>query len=672
MEEQNFKLYFREIIYRNPSAKKTSVCGVFSYEALNVEEAQLGNLYIVGKISNLPPKKHKSFDFLLTVLASAIKRDFYADPRKDTLEALESALQGANIYLADFTKRGHDEWMGNLDFTCLVFTQNNIHIGQTGNMLVYLLRGQMITNIARKFSILQKTDPIKTFSNIASGTLEENDRLIISTDDILGLATAQKIKEMNIDSDSEIFYDFVKETLENQTKNKRPKEETENKEQINSLACLILDAKTKPPLKERKTKIKKERSVIGNVDLQKLAGSYMKKTVNLLKADFTDSRPSRLITFLHRYSILNYLLALFLVISIVLSPYIVKKIDYETKINRIEVLAERISELTKRSEIALAYQDQTSAQTMLQEADGLTANIDSLLIGLPQTARKKVIDNFQPIKDNLDLQENTINNVVVINNPEEISDLSKNTYSFNPQGMLIAGNIIYLFEISSGFIDKINLDSSTPALNLLSSKETFKLGTVIGDSIYLLADPEKVYVFGQNPAPEIYLVNPNLENTLNIKDMTAFNNNIYFLDAQKQTIWKYVPSETILNGSNWLKGEVDPELADAQSIAIDGSVYVCKANGTILEYLQGQKVREIKPRVSPPLNSGAGLFTGEEMKNLYILDRTNKRIIAVNKKDNFTTQYISESFVSPKDFWVTTDENFVFLLDGSKIYKLPI
>src|SRR4030043_1183889 len=100
MEQSRLNLYFREIIYHHLLAKKDSVCGVFSYEALNVEEIGLGNLYIVGKISNLPPKKHKSFDFLLTLLASAIKREFYADHRRTTIEALESALQSANMYLA--------------------------------------------------------------------------------------------------------------------------------------------------------------------------------------------------------------------------------------------------------------------------------------------------------------------------------------------------------------------------------------------------------------------------------------------------------------------------------------------------------------------------------------------------------------------------------------------
>jgi len=74
--DNHLNLYFREIIYNNPSSRKKSVCGVFSYEALNIEEAKLGNLYLVGKISNLSEKKHKNFEFLLNLLVSVIKREF--------------------------------------------------------------------------------------------------------------------------------------------------------------------------------------------------------------------------------------------------------------------------------------------------------------------------------------------------------------------------------------------------------------------------------------------------------------------------------------------------------------------------------------------------------------------------------------------------------------------
>jgi len=667
MEQPRLNLYFREIVYHGPSTKKDSVCGVFSYEALNVEDAKLGNLYLVGKIHDLPPKKHKNFDFLLALLASAIKREFYADPRKNTLEALESALQSANIYLDDFTKRGHKEWLGNLDFTCLAFSRNNIHIGQTGNMLVYLLRGQTLSNIAKKFATTQKTShPLKTFSNIASGILEENDKLIIATPDILEVIPNSKIKELFSGPSTEQLYEFIKENLEKESKNKTS--------DICSLACLLLEAKTKTPTAERKTIPLKEIPKITFLDLEKLFNSHSDKLNRILKDKIpVSSKLFNPINAILKSKIPHYLLSLLLVSTILLSPYLVQKINYEIKLHKINNLIKRLDETIGKSELSLVYQNQTNAQALLQQANALMVTADYLLSQLPEIVKEKTSQTIEVIQKDLDNQQNSINNVVNINEPEEIADLSKNSFSFNPQGILKLENFLYFYELNSGFLYNINLDNiEDHTLVFLSSKDTFKFGAIRDNAIVLLSNPEKIYIYGKSDNYNTYLLKPTLENTLDIKDMTSYQGNLYFLNTTKLNVLKYTPQESVLNGTNWLNKDQDPELANAQSLAIDGSIYVSRADGTIIEYRQGKKAREIKPKLSPPLAGGSQLFTSGEMKNLYILDQINKRIIAFNKKDDFTTQYISSKFDSLKDFWVSQDEKTIYILNGSKIYRIYI
>jgi len=655
MEKPHFNLYFREIVYHHPSAKKNSVCGVFSYEALNVEEAKLGNLYLVGKISNLPPKKHKSFDFLLSLLASAIKREFYANPQKTTLEALESALQSANIYLADFTKRGHKEWLGNLDFTCLAFSQNNIHIGQTGNMLIHLCRGKTMSNIARKFAISQKIiQPLKTFSNIASGTLEENDKLVITTPDILDIISSQKIKELLSYPTTEQLYNFIKGYLENQKKNKEAV--------IKNLACLLLEAGSQLPAIEKKPALEEVPKIIG-LDLEKILNSHSDKFNAVIK--------TKILPF--KSHIPNYILALFLGLLILLSPYLVQKIYYETKINQVDNLVKRINETIIKSELSLVYQDQITAQFLLQQADNLMTTTSAILDKLPDKVKEKSIQAIEIIQENLDIQENSINNVINIEEPEEIADLSKNSFTFNPQGILKLENTLYFYELNSGFLYKINLDDiENHVLVFLSSKDTFKLGTVRDNALVLLSTPEKIYIYSKNDNYNTYLLKPSVENTLNIKDITNYEGNIYFLDTEKLNILKYTAEENILTGTEWLKKEFSQDLTNAQSLAIDGSIYILKSDGLIIEYIQGKKAKEIRPKVSPSLNTGGQLFTNSQMKNIYILDQANKRIIALNKKDDFTIQYMSDKFDALKDFWVEPDEKTIYILNGSKVYKIEL
>lgn len=655
----NLNLYFREIVYQKSLAKKNSVSGVFSYEALNIEQAQLGNLYLVGKISNIPSKKYKNYDFLLNLLASVIKREFYSDNQKTTEEALESTLQSANIYLADFAKKGHKEWIGNLDFTCLAFSKNKIHISQVGKMLIYLARKDTMSNIAKKFSSkTEKPQPLKTFSNIASGSLEQDDKIIIANSDVLEIVSFQKIKELISYPSGEELYNHIKNNLG----------------EVNSLACLILEARTKSPAIEKEVPITEKAPQISPLDLERIFNSKSNKFNNVLKNRIPpSSKYSKILNPLLKYHLSKYLLVFFILLIIILSPYLVQKINYDLKINRIDNLIKRTKETINKSELSLTYQNQFDAQNLLQQANALIANASSLLTQLPEEAKKESAQNLQLIQENLDNQKNSINNVINIEQPEEITDLSKNTYSFNPKGILKLENNLYLYELSSGFIYKIDLnDIHSPTLIFLSSKDTFKLGTALKNALALLSSPEKIYIYSINDNYNTYFLKPGLENTLYVKDVTNYDDYIYFLDTENLNILKYAPENNSLIGSNWLNDEFREDLIDAQSLTIDGSIYVSRMDGTIIKYTSGKKVEEFKPQVSPEIKKGGQLFTTKTMKNLYILDPANQRIIVMNKNDNLTTQYISAQFDSLDDLWVTADERTIYILNGLKVYRVNI
>lgn len=658
--DHHLNLYFREIVYHKHSAKNC-VCGVFSYEALNIEEARLGNLYLVGKISNFPPKKQKNYDFLLNLIASAIKREFYSDIQRNTPEALESALQSANIYLTDFAKKGHEEWIGNFDFTCLAFSKNTIHTGQTGNMLIYLSRGNSTTNIAKKFINKEKPHPIKTFLNIASGNLEEGDKILVSTSDILEINPLSKIKELLAHPSSEQLYNLLKEKLK------------DKKTKINSLACLMLEAHSKPPIIEKEIVLKKEPEPV-SLNLKMILNSKSNKLTNVVKSKISPSfKYYNLAVALFKYHLPKYLIVFFLFLLLILSPYIGQKMVYDSKIDHINILIKRINEIISKSKISLVYQNQFEAQSLLQRAGVLMASANSILAELPKRIAEEPNQTLQLIQGDLNNQENSINNVINIDQPEEIIDLSKNSFTFNPQGILKLEDNLFLYELSSGFLYKINLNNlEDPTLIFLSSKDTFKLGAVRENNIVLLSNPEKIYIYGKNDSYNTYLLKPDLENTLYIKDMTNYNDNLYLLDAERLNILKYEPQANSLNGTNWLSDNFREDLIGAQSITVDGNVYVSKLDGTIIKFVSGKKIQEFKPKTSPELTKGSQIFTKPDMKNLYILDPENKRIISTNKTDDFTIQYISPAFDSLTDFWVTQDETTIYILNGLKIYKINI
>jgi hypothetical protein len=127
-----------------------------------------------------------------------------------------------------------------------------------------------------------------------------------------------------------------------------------------------------------------------------------------------------------------------------------------------------------------------------------------------------------------------------------------------------------------------------------------------------------------------------------------------------------------LNGSQWIiKGPTD-ELKDAVSLAVDGDVFVALGNGTIIQYSQGKKLKEIKPDITPVLSKAGQIFTSIGLKNLYVLDSSNNRIISINKKDGLIKQYAVSELSNLRDLWVDSNENTIYLLNGSEVYKIAI
>ena len=100
----------------------TVYCESFVYEPSNVEEEKLGHLFMLGRIRN----SDESSFYLINLLASRIKREYYNSLRRSANEAFELALKEANKVLKDNEDRIN--WLGNLDFFVASVVQNRIYL----------------------------------------------------------------------------------------------------------------------------------------------------------------------------------------------------------------------------------------------------------------------------------------------------------------------------------------------------------------------------------------------------------------------------------------------------------------------------------------------------------------------------------------------------------------
>lgn len=738
--ESNLQLHFKEFIkadsylkgidrikpaYRQTGKNPDHTCDLLVYEPKNIEEAHLGTLFMLGKIENIPQNKYKNLDFLLNLLISVIKREFYSDHKRSTSEALEASLNKANLYLADFTEKGNVEWIGNISFICGAFYKNTLHITQVGESIIKLFRETNISHIENKFPTSKKTHPLKIFGNVASGTMLNGDKVIMGTKNILNITPLANLKELSKKNHEQIIESL--KLLAEKRAAKAP------------IICLVLETKTEAPKKivacapglqpalptRRKIAIFRITRRISTIIffVCQRAGLGIRKAISFLV--FILKKAYRFLTFIFKkifksdpfYRIETGLASLasicrsglrsrlsrwlspvqakinstycslkqnkpalfiasLLIILVLTLPFIAaRKINYYVKINRFNELSAEIEEVQKKTDAALIYSEKEKAKGLLQKNQILLANLLTQLEKSPLENNAEVLSKTTALQKKYQEQQDSINNVIRIKELEEILDFSTSGFIVNPIGINKIKDVLYFYELDSGILYKFNLSTDDLILVFISAKDEMrKMVSLEKGRIVLFGQSKKVYLYNSNTNDHrAYSINPAIP-VEQITDVKSFFSNFYILDAEQGNIIKYSLSqiqENTIKGSDWLS-EPAEELKQAQSMAIDGSIYILDSDGLIAKYYRGKKTEEIKPLLESPLANNAKIFIDYDFINLYISDPQNKRLIVLSREGKIVNQYVNDEFANLKDFWVTNDEKEIYLLCEKKVYRIEL
>ena len=195
----------------------------------------------------------------------------------------------------------------------------------------------------------------------------------------------------------------------------------------------------------------------------------------------------------------------------------------------------------------------------------------------------------------------------------------------------------------------------------ISAVGTSQENYVLIDSIYQIGNDGKL--------KEVILKD---EKWGNIVNMYFYGGNLYLLDTLNNQIWKYIRTETGFSEiRNYLTQDTQVDLASATKLAINGSVWV--SGGTqMFKFAQG--VKELWQIQGLPESLGDKLliFTSDNVKNVYILDKLQNRIIQTDKDGAYLSQYAWQEKYEITDFMVSESLGKILLLVGDKIYSIEI
>ncbi len=195
-DDMEFRGNPRNIQYTTKVARilnqtETGVARARSEEPENFLERQYGRLFIA-----LDLRFTSDFYDIGEVLVDTMEREFYADLNRSVPDSFEKALTAVNQTLADLAAEGQSEWVGKLNAVIVALTDNTVHVTKVGDADAYLIRGHSATNITEGLTESEGGQTAKTFINVASGSLEVGDKLVVATAELFAHLSTQDLRRI--------------------------------------------------------------------------------------------------------------------------------------------------------------------------------------------------------------------------------------------------------------------------------------------------------------------------------------------------------------------------------------------------------------------------------------------------------------------------------------------
>lgn len=170
------------------------MCESYIFEPGSGEKA-LGRLYIVGETEARGGIGKELFE----MITQALQREYYREPSRGILASFESALHQANLVLHDAAEQGIRDWMGYFHALVAVLAGSQLHISAAGDAAAYLVRHNKATLISSDLAYSPITNPLRTFSQVASGSVTARDVLYIGTPGLAELSQPEHLASFAIE-----------------------------------------------------------------------------------------------------------------------------------------------------------------------------------------------------------------------------------------------------------------------------------------------------------------------------------------------------------------------------------------------------------------------------------------------------------------------------------------
>ncbi len=677
----------------SPEKANSSLDIFVAHEDL-VEKSGLGQLFVLIEINS----REKGVKEKIKKIIDQVQTDYYSSPIPDVEGSLETTCQNLNLNLADIIVKP-EIWFKKINILIGVFKDDFLAMTSFGQFSGYLMRSNKVTQILD--STLEDSTPGNFFAQLTTGEVKIGDVLVLSNYALFDFFSLEKIKEvttkLKASQSVEQFKNLLKENIKvphvlsliakYETESfevENPDEKTQkylkdlygSQESMQQLENLeqrtgrTLKSSARPNLgkiaksigskfknnkqdsdrKFKLPKIKKPDLVsLGTIipKLDKIKDKFKIKKEISLEKPVDAEKPKRSFNWAGIVVILIITFASSLI-------YLYFNKQYKEKITSYENILINVNDKKDEAQAALIYQDDEKATNLLNFA---LNSLDSL-----PTEDEKWQTRANTEQNEIRKLINKINNIYEIQLNEVVDLESLGSVS----QVIRKGDFLYAL-INQDKVYKISLEQKEFS-ELYTGLNAQKIINWEDKGFLILNNLNEIYFrHGQ----ENELLNITLDSEHKIADLKPYGERIYYLDKTIGAIYKVSqPTETNPNVTVWTQSD-KALLSSIKQMSIDGNIWLANG-GKIVKLFKGEQKEFILSKLENKLGVDLRVYTQEDWKHIYVLDKINGRVLQIDKEGVVHKQLLNEEFKEADNLNINSDESIGWVSVENKIYQIDL
>ncbi|MCC7197519.1 hypothetical protein IT413_04990 [Candidatus Peregrinibacteria bacterium] len=628
-----------------------------------------GKIFINLEIQNNPADA----EMIGETMFDAMRKSFFADPEKEEYVRFEESVKAVNKALREFAAGRGKKFLGNINAIIATIIGGNLYLTQTGDAEAYLMRRRLCSTISEGLSDEESED---VFTNIASGTLESGDLVLINTTRLLRYISKTDLAKVVSGRNLISTLAELKDELSGEVLNKvgliavncvENGPNLDDQERGKVVAHLQKEEMNGSPAKsEKRDSMVVLKDTIANLsrsvdDLRRrVAGKGGSKGGGRIERGSSGSGSGFKIGNMGK----DKLIPIFILVVVALTVGVWwlrgRALEQAAIENYDKVLTEVREEIASAETTGQYNKDQ--AGEMLAHAEKKALEV--LNSGYHRAKANELLKGINETKDKLD--------GVIHPETKVLVDLATKRSNVSALGLLGLKGTLYAYEYNALY--PIVLDKIQDPLTI-DENETVIGATIYPDkdSLMFYTKSGKVIEYADNRMTFVDSADGAFHKGV---DVRGYSNKLYILDPEGNQIWRYARRRDKFDAAEAYN--VNADIKNGLSLAIDGSVYVLNKDGFITKLFSGnQEQFPIKKQPVKPMAQPTKIYTELDMPNIYILEPAERRVLVYAKDDKtggatYLQQFVFDDMPDLRDLFVDKDTNRLYVMDSTKVYQVNL